>query len=79
MFFTYIIKSLNNNSYYIGQTDNIENRLIYHNSGRNKSTKRYLPWIVVYKKIFETRVEAVKYESYLKSLKSRKALEKIIN
>jgi putative endonuclease len=79
MYHTYIIKSLKNNLYYIGHTNNTVNRLKDHNKGKNKYTKPYLPWDLVYTKFFNTRSEAMKHEKELKSLKSRKALEKIID
>ena len=76
--FLYILRSIKNNSYYIGITQNLESRLYKHNSGQVFSTKYNKPWIVIHKEYYETRSEAFGREKYLKSLKSRKALEKII-
>lgn len=42
-------------------------RLSQHNAGRNKSTKAFVPWRVIYKESFETRLEARTKEKYLKS------------
>ncbi len=77
-FFTYILNSLKNNSYYIGQTNNIDRRLVDHNRGKDHSSKIGMPWKIVFLKEFENRKDAVRYEKYLKSLKSRKSLEKFI-
>ena len=52
---------------YKGMTDNIERRLLEHNSGKQKSTKGYMPWNLVYLKEFNTRNEARNCEKYLKS------------
>ena len=78
MYFVYIIKSLKNGKYYIGQTNNIERRLKDHNRGKDHSSKIGMPWILVLKEIFESRKEAVNRERYLKSFKKRDKLEKLI-
>lgn len=78
MFYAYILKSKKNNSYYIGSCLDVIKRLRQHNSGKVKSTKRFMPWRLVYKENFDTRSKAAKRERQLKSWKSRKALEKLI-
>jgi putative endonuclease len=67
MFFVYAISSLNRNYIYVGLTDNIERRFMEHNSGKNKTTKPYLPFQIIYTEEFETRVEARLREKYFKS------------
>ncbi len=59
MFYLYIIKSKITSSYYIGHTKDVHRRLEYHNAGYNKSTKRHLPWELVYYEEYSTRSEAV--------------------
>ena len=66
---------------YVGYTNNINNRLIKHNSNKGaKSTKGH-KWILIYKKRFKTKNEAMSFEYKLK--KDRKIrriiLEKFIN
>ncbi len=78
MFFVYILKSKANNFYYVGSCENIYNRLKKHNSGLVKSTKRYLPWELVYTEKFETLAQARKREAQIKSWKKRSAIEKLI-
>lgn len=78
MFWIYILKSLKSQKYYIGQTKDIRDRLVYHNKGKNRSTKSDRPWQLVYKERFSSRAEAIKRERYLKSLKKRIYLEKLI-
>ena len=75
----YILQSEKNGKYYIGSTDDIEKRLIKHNKGYSRYTKDKGPFKLIYKEGYYTRSEAKKREYYLKSLKSRKALEKLIN
>jgi len=70
MYYTYVIYSLKVDMIYIGQTNNIEDRLKRHNGNRNKWTKGKGPWELIYLKKQETRSEAMKLEKYLKGLKN---------
>jgi putative endonuclease len=78
-YYTYILKSKKDNSYYIGYTQVLIKRIKEHNKGLSKFTKSRRFYILVFKKEFKTRKEAIKYERYLKSLKKRMYLEKIIS
>lgn len=73
--FLYILKSIKDNSYYIGISKNIDNRLNQHNRGSVLSTKSKKPWVLAHKEWYNSRSNAFKREKYLKSLKKRKALE----
>ena len=79
MYYTYIIKSLKDNKFYIGQTNNIENRLIRHNRGLVKSTRNRKPFTLVFREEFKNRKEAINREIYLKSLKGGNEFKKILN
>jgi putative endonuclease len=78
MFIIYIIYSTNFDQYYVGHTQNIEDRLSRHNSGRSLSTKKGKPWNLVYTETFETRSEAMLREKAIKKMKSRTYLEQLI-
>ena len=73
--FLYILKSIKDNSYYIGISKNIDNRLNQHNRGSVLPTKSKKPWVLAHKEWYNSRSNAFKREKYLKSLKKRKALE----
>lgn len=75
----YILESETNGSYYIGSTGNLNQRLIYHNSGKVKSTSAGTPWILKYKEYYSNLNEARKREVQLKGWKKRKAIERLIN
>ena len=79
MYFTYILYSLINNQYYIGCTNNLNDRIKRHNSGKVRSTKSYKPWKLVYKEAYNTLSEARKRESQIKSWHKRATIEKLIN
>ena len=75
MYFVYLIESLKDGKYYIGQTNNLEERLNYHNTGRCKYTKNRGPWILKGYKSFPSRAEAMREEKRIKKLKNRTAIE----
>ncbi len=66
-YYIYAIKSLKNNSIYVGMTKDIYNRLNYHNSGYVFSTKGYRPYKLIYFEECENRLIARKIEKYWKS------------
>ncbi|MCF8366282.1 MAG: GIY-YIG nuclease family protein [Bacteroidales bacterium] len=67
-FFTYILKSESHGNYYYGSTQNIEERLKYHNNGRVRYTKGRRPWELHYFEEFNNRSEAMKREKFFKSI-----------
>jgi putative endonuclease len=79
MFTVYILHSAAHNKTYIGQTKNLENRLLEHNETALKGfTVAYRPWILVHHEVYETRGEAMKREKYLKSGMGREIVKKIV-
>lgn len=77
MAFTYILR-LNDDSYYIGSTNDIVARLKKHNAGEVFSTKNKLPIVLVFKEYYETRSQAQKKEYQIKKWKSKKMIERVI-
>ena len=69
--FLYILYSESKDRFYIGQTDNVDSRLNYHNSGYVKSTKPGIPWKLVFTKTFPDRSFAMTEEARLKRAKNR--------
>lgn len=78
-YYTYIIKSKIADKYYIGETDNLERRIILHNEGNSIFTKEYIPWEVVYFEKFDTNSDTLKREKHLKKMKSKKYIEWLIS
>ena len=79
MFYVYILLSLQDNKFYIGQTSNLEDRIERHNKGREKATKNRKPFKLVYFEKYDTRAGALKREKHLKSLKSHAYVQELIN
>ena len=67
MYYVYAISSLNRNYIYVGLTNNIERRFSEHNTGRNKTTKPYSPFVIIYVEECSNRIEARIKEKYFKS------------
>ena len=76
-YFVYAIKSLIDNRIYVGFTNNLERRLNEHNQGRSKSTKGFIPWILIFKKEVENRINARNLEKYYKSGCGKEILKRI--
>ena len=79
MFTVYVIESNSSKKRYIGQTENLELRLIQHKDPkfdkRSYTKLNGTNWILVYKETFQTRKEAMKREQELKSYRGREFIK----
>ena len=66
--YVYILQSETTGKYYCGETQNIEDRLERHNSGRTKSTKSGIPWKLVRVIELADRSEGRKLELQIKKI-----------
>jgi putative endonuclease len=74
-FFVYILYSSSLDRYYIGHTENLEDRIFRHTNSGSRSTKKANDWVVKYTKEFGLRGEAMGRE-----LKSKvKKVENILS
>jgi putative endonuclease len=78
MYYVYALKSEQRNYIYVGLTNDLERRILEHNRGYNKTTKPYLPFLLIYEESFETRQEARKREKYLKGGSGKKFLKSLL-
>ena len=78
MFLTYIIQSQKSERYYIGHTQNITERLSYHNSGRVTATHNKGPWVLVYSEEYDSKLKANQRELEIKNKKSKRYIEYLI-
>jgi putative endonuclease len=77
MYYIYIIYSKDFDVYYKGFSENVAQRLLYHNENRSRYTSNKGIWGLVYSKAFETKKEALVEELRLKKL-NRKSIELLI-
>jgi putative endonuclease len=75
--FVYVLKSQRDGSFYIGVTDNIKQRIDFHNKGYNLSTKAKRPWLLLRSEEYKDCSLALKREKFLKSGKGRCILKNI--
>ena len=78
MFYVYILKSINHDEIYVGSTKDLKARFLKHNQGLVFSTKRYLPWKLIYyeaysiEKLARMREHNLKYHgNSIRELKKR--------
>jgi len=74
-YYLYIIQSEIDDSFYIGTTQNLDDRILRHNQGRSRYTKTKRPWKIVYYEEHPNRSSAMKKEYALKRRKSKEYLE----
>ena len=66
MFYLYILRSLKNNTLYVGSTNDLNRRLLEHRKGLGGYTKKYLPYQLLYYEAYRSEADAPKRESNLK-------------
>ncbi len=79
MVWVYAISSLNFNYIYVGMSINISERIERHNSGRERTTKHYAPYKLIYVEECENRIEVRKREKYWKSGVGKEQLRELRN
>ena len=77
-YFVYILFSESICKFYIGQTQNVIDRVNRHNSGRGKYTSKGTPWELVFFTTCNSRAEAMKLERKIKNFKSQKRTSEFI-
>jgi putative endonuclease len=78
-FCVYILYSSSLNQYYIGHTQNLQDRIFRHTNSGSKSTKKANDWVVKYTEEFDSRQDAMRRELEIKNKKSRKYIEWLIS
>ena len=78
-FYFYIIYSPTFDKYYIGHTNNLEDRLKKHNSNHKGFTGKANDWEIVYVETFESKNEAYNRERQVKAWKNRERIKSLID
>jgi len=76
MYTVYILQNLND-TYYIGHTNSMIDRLKRHNTNRSRFTKNKGPWELIYSEEYNSRPAAMKREMQLKKW-NRNSLDRLI-
>lgn len=79
MHYLYILYSASSDKYYVGQTPDLETRLLFHNElSEDSYTSKHRPWELVCSIEVPSRSEAMKLERYVKGRKSRRYIESLV-
>lgn len=73
--YVYVLRSLSDRQFYIGLTENLPKRLREHNAGKVGSTKRRMPFELVYWEGCLNRSDAAQREKYLKTAWGKRYLK----
>lgn len=74
MYFVYVLQSLKDRKLYIGFTSNLKRRIEEHKTGGSNSTKKRLPFRLVFYEAFISKKDAQKREHYFKTTKGKRTL-----
>ena len=78
MYYVYILFSESKNRFYIGSTFNLIQRMNKHNTNHAGFTGKTGDWILKFSETFSTKAQALAREKQIKSWKSRKLIERLI-
>ena len=77
MYYVYLLENQNDKSWYIGFTENIDERVVAHQMGRGgRTTKLKRGWKLIYFEAYLSREDALSRERFLKSGAGRRFLKK---
>ena len=74
----YILQSERTRKFYIGCAAQVPPRVAEHRRGQTISTRGRGPWVLVYQEQFDTLAEARRRERQLKSWKSHRSIQELI-
>lgn len=67
MYYVYVLKSQKDNFLYTGHTKDLKQRITEHNSGKVESTKKRVPFTLLYYEASNILADAIKREKSLKT------------
>ena len=73
-YYVYILFSESLQKFYIGQTQNLLERIKRHNKGFENYTSKGIPWEIKFFKVEESRSDAMKLERKIKNYKSQQRI-----
>lgn len=74
MYYLYLL-FLNNNTIYIGTTDNLKRRIKEHNASKVTSTKHKRPLKLIYYEAYLLKTDAQRRERFLKTTEGKRLLK----
>jgi len=78
MYYVYVLISLRDNKFYIGFSEDVQQRFSEHNSGKNVSTKSRRPFKLLYYEAHLSKEDALRRERYFKTAKGKTTLGQML-
>ncbi len=75
----YILKSQSTGKFYVGSALNLDQRLAEHQRGHSPYTRNRGPWALAYFETYTTLPEARRRELQIKSWKSHRSVQELID
>jgi len=79
MYFTSILYSVIKDKYYVGSCEDVNKRLIKHNTSHSGFTGKTGDWVIKWVEEHASKTDALRREKQIKAWKSRKMIEKLIS
>jgi len=76
MYYTYVLKSDTDGKFYVGFTKDLKLRFEQHNRGMVESTKKRVPFNLIYYEACLNKKDAIRREKYLKTYNGRRFVHK---
>jgi len=80
--YVYVLQCLSTERFYVGATEDLSIRLAQHNDASanpSRWTRSGGPWSLVFQKKYASKRSALRAERYMKKMKSREFLRKLIS
>jgi putative endonuclease len=76
--YVYVLKSLNIDFMYVGQTSDLKRRFGEHNNQEELSTKHYAPFDLIFYEAYRNKDDALRREEYFKTTKGKNSLRTML-
>ncbi|MEK7137085.1 MAG: GIY-YIG nuclease family protein [Patescibacteria group bacterium] len=76
--YIYVLRSAQDNQFYIGSTNDLKRRVQQHQRGENTSTAKRLPIDLIYFEGHRSKADALRREEYFKTTKGKVTLRQML-
>ena len=76
--YVYVLRSLKDNQFYGGSTNDVMRRYEQHQRGENTSTAKRLPFELMYFEAHRSKEDALRRETYFKTTKGKVTLRQVL-
>ena len=78
MYYIYVLQSKDDNQLYVGCTHDLKKRFKEHNDGKSLSTRKRIPFVLIYYEAYLNKYDAFAREQYLKTGWGRNYLKRTL-